>query len=94
MSSILDDQKCPRLWAQMQGDGGLGGLRPAGSKSMSTAVHHCTWSSNTVNFGDLTPYLTYGSNSKSGCWEFKRKEEQDCVDYRVVDGKYKACCKE
>jgi hypothetical protein len=38
---------------QMRGDGGI-----VGSQPMSTAVH-ITWHGAQINFGDLTPYLTY-----------------------------------
>jgi hypothetical protein len=39
----------------MRGEGGV-----VGSQPVSTAVHR---SPNTVNFGDLTPYLTYDENN-------------------------------
>ncbi len=46
MSSILTDQKRPRIWAQMRGEGGI-----AGSQPMSTAVHRSPnklWRSNSI----------------------------------------------
>ncbi len=50
MSSILADQKRPRIWAQMRREGGeLWGL--------SQWVQLYTGAQ--INFGDLTPYLTY-----------------------------------
>jgi len=49
MSSILADQKRPRIWAQMQGDGELRGL--------TQGVQLYTGAQ--INFGDLTPYFTY-----------------------------------
>jgi hypothetical protein len=52
--------------------GALGAV--TGSKPMSKLR---TWS----------PYLIYGNNNKSGCWEFTGNEEQECVDYRVLDVK-------
>jgi hypothetical protein len=42
--------------------GGMGG-RIAGSQPMSTAVH-ITWHGAQINFGDLTPYLTYACKSQ------------------------------
>jgi hypothetical protein len=42
------------LWAQMRGEGAVAGSQPIG-----TAVH-ITWHGAQINFGDPTPYLTYG----------------------------------
>jgi hypothetical protein len=36
-----------------------GGRGVAGSQPMSTAEYSCTYGAQ-INFGDLTPYLTYG----------------------------------
>ncbi len=54
ISSIFADQKHPHIRVQMRGEGGV-----AGSQPMSTAVH-IMWHGAQINFGDLTPYLTYG----------------------------------
>ncbi len=51
MSSILADQFRPRIWAQMLGGGGE-------LRDLSQWVKLYTGAQ--INFGDLTPYLTYG----------------------------------
>ncbi len=58
MSSILSDQWGSSYMSQNAG----GGDGVAGSQPMRTAVH-ITWHGAQINFGDLTPYLTYGSRS-------------------------------
>ncbi len=50
MSSIVADQWRPRNWAQMQGGGGE-------LRGLSQWV--LLWAGAQINFGDLTPYLTY-----------------------------------
>ncbi len=50
--SILADQKLPRIWAQMRGEGG-------GCVGLSQWVHSCGAHEAQINFGDLTSYLTY-----------------------------------
>jgi hypothetical protein len=55
MSSIVADQYCALVYEPKCGGRG-GGV--AGSQPMSTAVHRSP-----TNFGDLTPYLTYGIKS-------------------------------
>jgi hypothetical protein len=52
MSSIFADQRRPRIWAQMRGEGGGGG-------GVSANEYSCAHGAQ-INFGDLTPYLTYG----------------------------------
>ncbi len=49
--------------------GGIRGV--AGSQPMSTAVH-ITCHGAQINFGDLTPYLTYGCSNKMQCCTFCR----------------------
>ncbi len=48
----------PQYTSPNAGEWGGGGWRVAGSQPMSTAVH-ITWHGAQINFGDLTPYLTY-----------------------------------
>ncbi len=50
MMSILADQQLPRILAQMRGEGGSCGV--------SANEYSCTHGAQ-INFGDLTPYLTY-----------------------------------
>ncbi len=53
MSSILADQR-PRIWAQMRGEGG----------SCGVSANEYSWAHGAlINFGDLTPYLTYACTS-------------------------------
>jgi hypothetical protein len=53
MSSILADQLRPSFMSPNAG-GGCGV-----SANENSCAHHVTWSQ--INFGDLTPYLTYGT---------------------------------
>jgi hypothetical protein len=53
MASILADQERPRLCAQMTGEGEGGGC------GVSANDYSCAQLGAQINFGDLTPYLTY-----------------------------------
>ncbi len=55
MSSIQADQQRPRIGAQMGGGGG------GGCAGVSANDYSCAHLAN-INFGDLTPYLTYAQN--------------------------------
>ncbi len=50
----------------------VGGRGFAWSQPMRTAVH-ITWHGAQINFGDLTPYLTYGFNEQSNCYVEKTR---------------------
>ncbi len=56
-SAFVSESKC----------GGMG--RTAGSQPISTSMQ-VTWHGAQINFGDLTPYLTYvwGSRTRVGIW--------------------------
>ncbi len=51
MSSILADQYRPRIWAQMRERGGAARSQPMSIQLYTGAQ---------INFGDQTPYVTYG----------------------------------
>jgi hypothetical protein len=53
--------------------GGMGGV--AGSQPMSTAVQCTMYIGSQINFGDLTPYLTYGLYMRKGNALHKRRRQ-------------------
>ncbi len=80
MSSILTYLSAPHIWAQMRGGG------VAVSQPMRTAVHP-TWHGAQINFGDLTPDLTYGATQKLPRfdWSIARHLLESCWGGGVED---------